>query len=185
MTTSELVDVTGLHENTVREHLERLQRDGHVRRSREQTSRRGRPAWRWQAVGPDRVSPYAALAATLASAVTDAAPNPAASAREAGAEWGRRLVDGRADRGDVDPRTLVTDVMREQGFAPDPGRPSDPTRLRACPLLSAASGNPTVVCGVHEGMIDGISRAAGSDLTVRLEPFAEPDACLLHLRAGE
>ena len=45
-----LVLATGLHENTVRGHLEALFRDGFVTRRRAEASGRGRPAWLWQAV---------------------------------------------------------------------------------------------------------------------------------------
>ncbi|WP_313357671.1 winged helix-turn-helix transcriptional regulator, partial [Microbacterium sp.] len=39
---SDIVAATGRHENTVREHLERLRRDGRVRRVRAEAQGRGR-----------------------------------------------------------------------------------------------------------------------------------------------
>lgn len=182
--TAQLVEITGLHENTVRGHLESLRRDGHVHRERTQAAGRGRPAWRWQAVSAARLSPYAGLAATLATALVRASSDPFAQARDAGTSWGRQLVDERpvSDGETRDARTLVIDVMREQGFAPDAAEEGTGIRLRTCPLLSAASENSTVVCAVHEGMVEGVARAVGSDLESSLVPFAEPAACLLHLR---
>ncbi|MGB3376632.1 MAG: winged helix-turn-helix transcriptional regulator, partial [Microbacterium sp.] len=47
--TAEIVAATGLHENTVREHLSRLRTDGRLRRIRAEIQGRGRPGWRWQA----------------------------------------------------------------------------------------------------------------------------------------
>lgn len=180
-TTSELVDATGLHENTVRGHLERLRADGHIRREREGTLGRGRPAWRWRTVPPAQLSAYAGLAATLAAALGQVSAEPAALARSAGETWGRELMSQRQGASEcADTRELIVEVMREQGFAPDDE--GDRIRLRACPLLSAASRNTQVVCAVHEGMIDGIARANESDLESTLAPFALDGACALHLR---
>lgn len=195
--TIELVEITGLHENTVRGHLEQLRADGFLRREREDPIGRGRPAWRWRSVEPTQLSSYAGLAVSLADALADAVDDPFAEARRAGVAWGTRLVTEREtdDHGPGDERTrervargVVIDVMREQGFAPDQVKPDDTDaeidtiRLRSCPLLSAAARNQTVVCAVHEGMVEGIAQTAGSALHSRLVPFAEDGACLLHLR---
>lgn len=181
-TTSQLVEVTGLHENTVRGHLDRLRADGHIRRRRDTTIVRGRPAWRWRPVPPAQLSAYAGLASTLASALGSLSSDPATPARIAGTTWGQQLMaDRNFDPAESDTRTLVIDVMREQGFAPEDDGAT--VLLRTCPLLAAAARNDTVVCAVHEGMIEGIARAHGSDLQSTLLPFADDGACALHLRA--
>ena len=185
--TAELVQALGMHENTVRAHLDALRGDGHVRRTREDAAGRGRPAWRWAAVGARRLSPYAGLAVTLAEAVVRVSDEPFRVARDAGEQWGRTLTDDAvtAPRGDEQAAELIVDVMREQGFAPevvDAETAAVRVRLHACPLISAAAENRTVVCAVHEGMIEGIARAAGSDLVSRLTPFDDADSCLLRLR---
>lgn len=182
-TTSQLVEATGLHENTVRGHLERLRADGHIRRERDRAPGRGRPAWRWRTVPPAQLGAYAGLAATLASALGEVSAEPSVPARRAGQSWGRQLIaerQGGEDAGDT--RGVIIEIMREQGFAPDDG--GDTVRLRACPLLAAASRNAQVVCAVHEGMIEGIARASASDLQSTLVPFALDGACALHLRAS-
>lgn len=182
-TTRELVEATGLHENTVRGHLERLRADGHIRRERDGLSGRGRPAWRWQPLPPAQLSAYAGLAATLASALGGLVADPATPARRAGTAWGRQLIENRGVAAEeTDTRTLVVAVMREQGFAPEDDGAT--VLLRTCPLLAAASQNDTVVCAVHEGMIEGIARANGSNLESALRPFAVDGACALHLRAS-
>lgn len=185
--TAELVQVLGMHENTVRAHLDALRGDGHVRRTRDEAVGRGRPAWRWAAVGARRLSAYAGLAVTLAEAVARTSDQPFRVARDAGERWGRTLVDDAvtAPRGAERATALIVDVMREQGFAPevdDCETAAVRVRLHACPLISAAAENRTVVCAVHEGMIQGIARAAGSDLVSSLTPFDDADTCLLRLR---
>lgn len=185
VSTADLVRATGLHENTVRGHLERLREDGYIRRFRDEAAGRGRPAWRWRAVEPAGLSAYAGLAATLASALGQAASSPSAAARSAGVTWGARLVADRsaAHEGGRSPvaaaRALVVDVMREQGFGPEVDSAS--VRLHSCPLLAAAADNTAIVCAAHEGMVEGIARANGADLESSLTPFAADGACVLRL----
>lgn len=180
-TTAQLVEATGLHENTVRGHLERLRADGHIRRDRDSGSGRGRPAWRWRTAPPAQLSAYAGLAGALASALGDASADPAASARLAGRSWGRELIADHGAEG-ADTREVIVDVMREQGFAPDDDGTT--VHLRACPLFAVAARDSRVVCAVHEGMIDGIAQAQGADVVSELIPFATDGACALHLRAS-
>lgn len=182
LSTAELTARTGLHENTVRAHLEALRDEGAVRRERADPTGRGRPAWRWRASDASQRAPYAALAVALAGALAGTVDAPNRAARSAGVDWGRRLIEDRGTHG-ADARTAVLEVMREQGFSPVDA-PDGPIRLRACPLLAAAR-EATVVCAVHEGMIEGIARRLDDGARGTLVPFAEPDgACLLHLRAS-
>jgi len=179
-TSVELAEATELHENTVRGHLDQLRRDGHVRREPAPRVGRGRPAWRWVAVAPEEASPYAGLAAALADALSTHLPDPAARAREAGVAWGRRLGAERAGRAVGAARSMVTDVMREQGFAPEDDGVT--ILLHRCPLLAAAAQRTDVVCAVHEGLIEGIARTSDAAAESSLSPFAVDGACALHLR---
>lgn len=184
VSTSALAQATGLHENTVRGHLEALLGDGYLVRSRDQTARRGRPAWLWQADASDDSSPYAALAAALAATLARTSTHAVHDAREAGRAWGRDLAAGRppADDAQAAARTVV-DIMREQGFAPHVG--ADAVLLRRCPLIEAATKHPQIVCSVHLGMIDGVLESvghAGGDST--LAPLTSPGECTLHLRVA-
>ncbi|WP_193598028.1 helix-turn-helix transcriptional regulator [Microbacterium sp. YJN-G] len=179
--TAEIVAATGLHENTVREHLDRLRIDGRLRRIRAQAQGRGRPGWRWQAPPAEVVSPYAGLALALADTVARVAADPIAQARISGEHWGAEIVAQRADAG-VDARSLVVDVMREQGFAP--AESGDDIVLHRCPLLAAAARRTDVVCAVHEGMIAGIAGTHDEKTDAALLPFRADGACILRLRAS-
>lgn len=190
---------TGLHENTVRGHLEALRRDGFATRSSAPAAGRGRPAWLWQAVLQDASTPYAPLASVLAATVMRTSDDPVADAREAGREWGRELVAARAahdaspasddalandgvGRSEASARETVVDLMREQGFAPEPQRDGETVLLRRCPLLEAAARHPEVVCAVHLGMADGALQALGDDGTAAtLQPFTGPSQCTLRM----
>jgi len=181
VSTAALATATGLHENTVRGHLEQLFVDGYIGRQRESAAGRGRPAWLWVAVRPDPETPYAALAGVLADTLAHTEGDPVARAREAGRRWGSEIAARRA----ADPTTArdtVVAVMREQGFAPD-DRGED-VILRRCPLIQAATKHPAIVCAVHQGMIDGVLAANGESAQTRLIPFSAPGQCTLQLQVA-
>ena len=183
LTLASLVAATGLHENTLREHLDALVHRGLVRQRRAQPSGRGRPAWLYEAVGDNSgTSEYAGLAAALAASLART-PEPVGLATDAGEEWGRQLA---TDRGatTASPETArreVVSLLDDLGFAPDvtADRPEE-VRLTRCPLLEAAHRHPEVVCAVHLGIVRGALAAhdAPPDGTTLL-PFAEPGACRL------
>lgn len=187
-TLAALVSATGLHANTVREHLEALHRDGLVRRSQGPRNGRGRPAWRYEATGAAAgTSEYAGLAAALAAAVERTSSDPAADGRVAGNLWGRELArsHGRpASTSALAARREVVALLDEVGFEPKADATATTVRLTRCPLLEAAHRSPEVVCSVHLGLVSGALEEYGTDPEGSdLVPFAEPGACLLHLAA--
>ncbi len=186
LTLASLVSATGLHENTLREHLTALVRRGMVTRHRAQPDGRGRPAWLYELAQdePSR-SEYAGLAAALAAVISRTNDDPTQAAAEAGEEWGRELA---RDRGAVPlspgpARGHVLTLLDDLGFTPEPAVESpDEVRLTHCPLLEAAHRHPDVVCAVHLGIVRGALAEYGSDPDgSTLVPFAEPGACRLTL----
>lgn len=183
---AELSEATGLHENTVRGHLERLCSDGFLRSERTLPSGRGRPALRWHAVRTEERDPYASLAIALATTLSEADIDAANLMHAAGVSWGTRLAAERQSASG-DTLKLIFDVMQDQGFSPEQAgserADSESTGhkllLRSCPILAAAQGNTEVVCAAHRGLVEGLVRSRGADLEVGLEPFAAPDVCLL------
>jgi predicted ArsR family transcriptional regulator len=185
-----LARAAGLHQNTVREHLDALVTSGLATRSAAAPSGRGRPAWLYQATDrdPAATTEYAGLAAALARAIHDRSPDPVDDAVVAGRSWGRDLA-GRRDGGPQPNATAarreVVHLLDELGFAPETDRRAASVRLTRCPLLDAAHRYPDVVCGVHLGLTQGALEEYGAaPQGVRLLPFAEPGACRLHLTGG-
>lgn len=186
LTLASLVTVTGLHENTLREHLTALVHRGVVHRHRAEPGGRGRPAWLYSSADDESTgSEYAGLAAALTAAIVRTADNPVAVAAAAGEEWGRELaIDrGATSLSAVAARAEVLSLLDDQGFAPeqDPEHPAQ-SRLTRCPLLEAAYRNQEVVCAVHLGIVRGALTQYGADPTgSTLMPFSEPGACRLVL----
>ncbi|GAA1126225.1 helix-turn-helix transcriptional regulator [Nocardioides aquiterrae] len=182
-----LVAATGLHANTVREHLDGLRRSGLVARTPAPPSGRGRPGWLYAATPRSQEDPrpeYAGLAAALAAVIARTSPEPSEEARRAGADWGRRLAHdaGAAEGGDAGARRQVTGIFEDMGFAPEPDADDRELRLTRCPLLEAAHQQPDVVCAVHLGIAQGALETYGAPADgVELLPFVEPGACLLRL----
>lgn len=185
VTASALAKVCALHVNTVREHLDALVDARLAARESSSPSGRGRPAFRYRARLPQE-SPareYAGLAAVLAAQIARSSADPHADGLTAGEQWGLLLTARQTPTADPrEARTRLLDLLEEIGFAPEADADSRRVRLRRCPFVETAREHPGVICGVHEGLV----RASLASLGVvpqesELLPFAEPDACRLHL----
>lgn len=198
---AEVAERVGVHPNTARFHLDTLVADGVVERlPAEQTAEaaasrpagRGRPRARYTArPGMDRSGArgYRLLAEMLVSRLAAAGSTAAAEAAEAGRAWGRYLMGPpppyrRATAAEAADR--LTALLAELGFAPEPGagRGAAPDRIRLghCPFLELAEAYGPVVCPLHLGLMQGALGELRAPLAAtRLEPFAEPDTCLVHL----
>ncbi|WP_210424358.1 helix-turn-helix transcriptional regulator [Gephyromycinifex aptenodytis] len=153
---------------------------------------------------------YASLAIALAAHLERTSPDPRGFALEAGRHWGNEVASKLASS-DAPAAGSSRELLEQLGFDPEPPEEStwlpvrsttgttapeahavaeargesaevERVRLRQCPLLDAARRHPDVVCQVHLGAVLGRYEARGeSTVGVRLEPFAEPGACLIYL----
>jgi predicted ArsR family transcriptional regulator len=182
-----LATLTGLHANTLREHLDVLADAGLVRRERAPVAGRGRPAWLYSAVPDeqpdDGAAEYAGLASALAGVIERTSSSPRRDAIDAGRRWGRQLAARAPGTGDeADARRDVVQLLDGLGFAPQPDARHEVVRLTRCPLLDAARRQPEIVCGVHLGIVRGALEVHGAESEhVELLAFSEPGACVLDL----
>lgn len=192
MALAALSAATGLHANTLREHLDALERSGLVRRRQEPPRGPGRPRTLYEAVADSASGhdEYAGLATALAATLHRTSPDPPRDAALAGEQWGHELAATRdrparsdsARSGQAGARRAVVSMLDEIGFAPQPDRTDSVVRLTRCPLLDTARRFPDVVCAVHLGIVRGALEELGADpAPAELFPFAEPGACRLHL----
>lgn len=198
---ADVADAVGLHVNTVRGHLELLADTGFVTRQTERRTTPGRPRVLYTATGrpvPDdttarNAANYRILARVLVEQIKSHARDGRDAreiARRAGETWA-------AASPDLVPRDRVTDVddayrvlvdmLEELGFEPKAEPAHDRVVLHACPYLDGPRADLPVVCGVHQGLIQGTLErlsaplaAAGLDVrpsptrcVVRLEPHPE------------
>ncbi|GAA2108586.1 helix-turn-helix domain-containing protein [Microlunatus panaciterrae] len=186
LTLAALSELTSLHINTLREHLEALESEGRVRRQRAAPSGRGRPAQLYEATGEAAtVMEYAGLASALAAAIHHGPGDPVPVAIAAGEEWGRDLArtkggppDGRPESG----RRHLVALLADLGFGPEADPQATEVSLTRCPLLDTARRYPDVVCRVHLGIVQGALEQWQVDgHRAELLPFSDPGCCRLVL----
>ena len=177
----DLADVVGLHHNSVREQLQRLERAGLVQVTRAEPSGRGRPGLRY-AVALEPEEPYRVLAGVLADQVA-ALPDASATWAAAGERWGRGAASAVIAQADPDPGDALIGLLADAGFAPEPIAPGDVAiNLRACPFMPIERRHLPVVCGIHLGFIRGALRELGSTWeATSIEPLVRPDLCVARL----
>ncbi|MGH2851300.1 MAG: helix-turn-helix transcriptional regulator [Solirubrobacteraceae bacterium] len=157
-TTVELAKRLKLHPNGVRVHLNRLERDGLVARSRESRPR-GRPRDRWTIApharpGGRPPGGYRDLARWLSRVIT--AGRPSLRAIEAtGRQIGRELAptDTQADE-----HPLVSSLAA-LGFQPQASVDKDATLtvcVENCPYRDAVVENQAAICTLHRGITRGL-----------------------------
>lgn len=155
---AELTEATGLHPNTVREHLQRLIEAGHVIQSTEHRTTRGRPR-------------------TLYSAAT--------GSRDASSPIARRKVRDAAVRGDVMRRVMpwtgsnvesiglpathqldaIVEHLADSGFEPVVDEGDLTISLSPCPHAASQAGHRQTLCAVHLGLMQAVLAEAGGPLT--------------------
>lgn len=172
-TISELCEATGLHANTVREHLQRLIEGGYVIQTSERRTTRGRPR-------------------TLYSAATGAPGASSPVAREKVAEAARRgdmlrriLDEEESDLGCEATYQLdaLIDHLEESGFEPIIDEDELRVELTPCPHAASAAEHRPILCQVHLGLMQGVLNQAGGPIEAEcVLASANPEECTVQLR---
>ncbi|MEB3051274.1 helix-turn-helix domain-containing protein [Mycolicibacter sp. MYC123] len=191
---AQIADELGVHPNTVRFHLDTLVEEGRVEHTEPDHKGRGRPALMFQAIRQmDRGGTrHFRLLAEILTIGLAADQDPSGKALAAGREWGRRLrpADHNGDAPeDADTTDQLVDMLDELGFAPERLEPDTAGQerlgLRHCPFLELAEEATNVVCPIHLGLMQGALESIDASMTVdRLDPFAQPDLCVAHLKSS-
>lgn len=191
---AEMSAAVGLHQNTVRSHLRRLELVGLVVAQIEARTTRGRPKVLFKP-GPEAgdmgsgARNYKLLATMLAGFVNSGLPDPEAGAEAAGRSWGGYLAAPfRPHPGDpVDLEAasqMIRSMMDRLGFEPEVAETEDGVDLllHNCPFRDIAARYPQTVCSLHLGILKGALADVGSDArATALLPFVTPNLCVARL----
>src|SRR5262249_55263336 len=187
---SEIAGQVGIHPNTARFHLAALLAEGVTERTVAEPSGPGRPrvvyrARPGMALGGERR--YRILAEILLGCFTGTASGHAAA--DAGHAWGEHVIGRVAPFQQVRRAGALPGVplpLDELASAPETTAAGDglpaQVRLRHCPFLELAEHHRDIICPLHLGLIQGAFAGLASPVTAtELTPFAESDACIVHL----
>lgn len=173
LSVDELCEATGLHANTVREHLQRLIEGGYVIPSVEHRTTRGRPRTLYSAATgtPEASSPVARGKVAEAARRGD-------MMRRIMAEEDSAL--GRAATNQLD---ALIEHLEESGFEPVVDEGELTVDLSPCPHVVSRPENRPMLCQVHLGLMQGILAQAGGPLaTSCVHAAARPEECTVQLR---
>ncbi|WOQ70215.1 winged helix-turn-helix transcriptional regulator [Microbacterium limosum] len=174
-TVAELAEATGLHPNTVREHLARLLDAGHIVRETEHRTTRGRPRVLYSAATGqgESSSPIARRKAREAAARGDlmrrVMPWTGVSAEDLGTDATHQL-------------DAIIDHLGESGFDPLIDESVLTIDLSPCPHATAQADHRDTLCSVHLGIMQGVLTEAGGPLLVDgMRPSCNPEDCVVQL----
>lgn len=177
-TIAELCEATGLHPNTVREHLQRLIDGGYIVTESEHRRTRGRPRALYSpASGSHRISPIAQQKARAAAQRGDL----------------MRRVMPWTDAADP---ALPTDAVHQidalmedliaAGFDPAVDESSLTVDITPCPHADAGPEHRDTLCAVHLGLMDSVLSQAGGPLRVdTMAASCDPQQCVVRLMLAE
>ncbi len=187
MSIAAIAEMLDVHPNTVRFHLATLAETGRVEQVEPDRKGPGRPALMFRAarrMDPGGARHYQLLAEILALELAgdkDAVARALAAGREVGLQLkppppttaGSPDADGSIEQ--------LVGLLDELGFDPEP-RGDQQLGLRNCAFLELAESQKAVICPIHLGLMQGALETWEAPVTAdRLDPFVEPDLCLVHL----
>lgn len=172
-TIGELCEATGLHANTVREHLQRLIDGGYVIQSVERRTTRGRPRTLYSAAtgAPDASSPVAR--------------DKVAEAARRGDIMRRVLAEEHSELGREATYQLdaLVEHLEESGFEPIIDEHELTVELTPCPHAASSPEHRPMLCQVHLGLMQGVLNEAGGPLAAQCVLAAtRPEECTVQLR---
>lgn len=170
---AELCAATGLHPNTVREHLQRLIDGGYVVAEPERRSTRGRPRVLYSAASArEAVSPIARQKAQQAAARGDLM---------------RRVMPPAAAEGSLPAAAVhqldaLVDDLADAGFDPAVDEEALTVDLTPCPHADVPASDRATLCTVHLDLMAGVLAQAGGPLRVGgMLPPCDRGQCVVRL----
>ncbi len=189
----ELSTRVGLHPNTIRPHLRRLEEAGLVAREVRKGAGAGRPQTLYHVVEREAREgrDYRLLAEVLCGLLTGKRAQE--RAEELAREWGQYLVaQGGPKPGIRLPArrnlAVLQEAMARAGFDPRfrrRGGQAVEVTLRDCPFRDLLEDHRDLVCAIHRGLVEGMLGALKPPLRLsEFSPLVERTACRLVARGA-
>lgn len=174
-TVAELSGATGLHANTVREHLQRLENEGFVVRATEVRTTRGRPRVLFSAVIGDEpvASPVIARKVRAAAVRGDLMRRMLPESEPA--------TDGLCHDATHQIDAII-DHLEDAGFAPRFDGAALSFDVAPCLHHTERAERRETLCAVHLGIMQGVLSQAGGPLqAVSVSTEGRPNGCVVQL----
>lgn len=177
-TITDLREATGLHPNTVREHLQRLIDGGYIVAETERRTTRGRPRVLYSAAsGTHQASPIAQQKARAAAERGDLMRRVMPWTDAADAALPTDAVH------QID--ALVEDLV-DAGFDPAVDESTLTVDITPCPHAEAAPEHRDTLCAVHLTLMDAVLTQAGGPLRVdAMAASCDPKQCVVRLMLAQ
>ncbi len=188
LSTAEIASTLGLHSNTVRPHLERMRDVGLLDVEVEARGGVGRPQHRYRltadAPSLGLEQPVFPLATRMLLGVARRAGLGAEEAIEAGRDQGR--LEGQPATGPDGCVEAVERRLAELGFDPTAVATDEGVTLAFghCPFRELAEADPALVCGMHQGLVEGMVDSSGTGTTCRFRTLVDRDPCQVDVLIG-
>ncbi len=204
-TAGEVAQVTGLHANVARHHLDKLMAGGYIDVSQRSSAGAGRPAKVYRATNSGlrlefEVRQDDILVTLLGKALSRLPEHEAAElAEEVGQEFGKQMATAMRTRpGETADAAgtqrsfrsalhLVADALSSYGFAARSERHGEELRIVSdhCPFGDVAIEHP-VICAVDRGMVKGLLESIYGEAEVALGGSVAQgdDACVTDVHAS-
>lgn len=185
LATAQVAETLGLHPNTVRPHLERMRDVGLLQVTIDAQGTVGRPQHRYS-LAPDAPAlgfepPAFPVLARMLLQLAGSARLSTADAVEAGREQGAAGARRPERLGPC--VAALTDELAELGFDPEAIEDDDRATIAftRCPFRELAESNPDVVCGLHQGLVEGFVDARGDGEVVDFHPLVHRVPCQVEI----
>ena len=189
LSVAEIAELTGLHLNTARFHLDALVRDRVATRIIEERDSPGRPRILYSIrVGMSGPRSFGLLAEMLTGLIASL-EGAVSTSLEVGRTWGRQLVERPPTAQSISADHALASlhgVLDAIGFQPEfsttiAGKVE--VLLHHCPFQEVAEKHTNVVCALHLGLMQGALLELGAPIEAdSVKPFVTTNLCTAALR---
>ncbi|CAB4342445.1 unannotated protein [freshwater metagenome] len=179
---SEISSSIGLHENTIRGHLNVLLALGDIERSQLSATQRGRPKWLYT-----KSSRPQAMANHLLNALTVRLSEVGEHelVEEAAASWAAMLPSTQPAKNIDDAVANLATSLEGLGFTTELSSLGDAVAVSKCPYELLVGESP-IICDIHTALASKILHDSGQPVSIAsMEVFATKGVCIARLNRAD